>query len=193
MTAEEEIKTMQLYSHMDRVKNEVKAVEAALGISTEQPLSYKAVQGFTCLNYTGVSGVDASAKAMGLKSGSEGEGKTLLDIGCGLCGPARHLPANYNCTVVGVELQTELAEASAWLSKRCGIDADRIKVVNANAATDETLKTLQAASSSQYDAAYSLLSVLHFSREDRLKLWSNLSTLMKKVMHCNMHLFSLLL
>jgi len=175
---------MKLYTHMDRVRTEVRAVEEALGLApNSKALACEEVQGFTCLNYTGVSGVDNAAGTLGLcaRQDTESPEKVLLDIGCGLCGPARHLVSHYRCTVVGVELQGELADASAWLNERCGISGERISIVKGKAESEQTLVTLQEANKgAQYDGAYSLLTVLHFPREDRLKLWSSLAALLKK-------------
>eukprot|EP00958_Prasinococcus_capsulatus_P023230 scaffold3410_cov398-Prasinococcus_capsulatus_cf.AAC.8 len=168
---EEEIKEMKLYTHMDRVRTEVRAVEEALGLApNSKALACEEVQGFTCLNYTGVSGVDNAAGTLGLcaRQDTESPEKVLLDIGCGLCGPARHLVSHYRCTVVGVELQGELADASAWLNERCGISGERISIVKGKAESEQTLVTLQEANKgAQYDGAYSLLTLGSPAEEGR--------------------------
>ncbi|WP_395678639.1 class I SAM-dependent methyltransferase [Inquilinus sp.] len=45
----------------------------------------------------------------------------LLDIGCGLGGPARHLAAAQGCRVTGIDLTTEFVEAAEALTRRCGL------------------------------------------------------------------------
>jgi cyclopropane fatty-acyl-phospholipid synthase-like methyltransferase len=48
----------------------------------------------------------------------------LLDVGCGLGGPARFLAATYGCHVTGIDLSQPFIEAARMLTERCGL-ADR--------------------------------------------------------------------
>jgi SAM-dependent methyltransferase len=50
-----------------------------------------------------------------------GPGDTVLDLGCGLGGPARVLAAEYGCTVVGVDLSPEFVRSAALLAEACGL------------------------------------------------------------------------
>ena len=43
------------------------------------------------------------------------EQATLLDIGCGLAGPARFLAATYGCRVTGIDLSRPFVEAAELL------------------------------------------------------------------------------
>lgn len=45
----------------------------------------------------------------------------LLDIGCGVGGPARHLAAAPGCRVTGIDLTAEFVEAAEGLTRRCGL------------------------------------------------------------------------
>jgi len=58
------------------------------------------------------------AEALGV-----GPGDTLLDIGCGLGGPARALAELRGCSVVGVDLTPAFCEAATALSRWTGLDA----------------------------------------------------------------------
>jgi len=49
----------------------------------------------------------------------------VLDIGCGLGGPARYLANRYGCRVDGRDLTPELIETGQVLTKRCGL-SDRV-------------------------------------------------------------------
>lgn len=51
---------------------------------------------------------------------------TLLDVGCGLGGPARFAAAEYGCHVVGVDLSPDFIEAARRLTARVGLD-DRVR------------------------------------------------------------------
>ena len=56
----------------------------------------------------------------------------LLDIGCGIGGPARWIAAKYGCHVTGVDLTTEFCEAARELNALCGL-ADRVRILHASA------------------------------------------------------------
>ena len=49
----------------------------------------------------------------------------LLDVGCGVGGPARHIAAAQGCRVTGIDLTAEFVEAADALTRRCGL-ADRV-------------------------------------------------------------------
>lgn len=49
-------------------------------------------------------------------------GLRVLDVGCGLGGPARQLAAEHNCHVTGVDLCAEYVEVARALSRRVALD-----------------------------------------------------------------------
>ncbi len=57
------------------------------------------------------------AEAMGLEAGM-----TVLDLGCGIGGPARYLAANYDVRVTGVDLSASFVDTARYLSRRCALD-----------------------------------------------------------------------
>jgi SAM-dependent methyltransferase len=59
-------------------------------------------------------------------------GASVLDVGCGLGGPARFLAATYGCQVTGIDLNLPFIEAARMLSERSGL-ADRVTFVPADA------------------------------------------------------------
>ena len=60
------------------------------------------------------------------------QGSRVLDIGCGIGGPARYLAHTYGCRVDGIDLTPELIETGQVLTKRCGL-ADRVVLRRGNA------------------------------------------------------------
>src|SRR5262249_41309911 len=50
-------------------------------------------------------------------------GMTVLDLGCGIGGPARHLAASYDVQVTGIDLSPSYVDAARYLSQRCGLAA----------------------------------------------------------------------
>ncbi len=46
----------------------------------------------------------------------------VLDIGCGVGGPARYLAATYGCRVTGVDLTEEFVAVAQMLTERCRLD-----------------------------------------------------------------------
>lgn len=56
----------------------------------------------------------------------------LLDIGCGVGGPARHLAVAPGCRVTGIDLTAEFVEAGEALTRRCGL-AGRVSLHHGSA------------------------------------------------------------
>jgi ubiquinone/menaquinone biosynthesis C-methylase UbiE len=56
----------------------------------------------------------------------------VLDVGCGIGGPARYLAHTYGCRVDGIDLTPELIETGRVLTKRCKL-ADRVMLRVGNA------------------------------------------------------------
>jgi SAM-dependent methyltransferase len=45
----------------------------------------------------------------------------VLDLGCGIGGPARYYAATFGCRVVGVDLSPSFIDAATYLAARCGL------------------------------------------------------------------------
>jgi ubiquinone/menaquinone biosynthesis C-methylase UbiE len=62
----------------------------------------------------------ALAKGLGLAPDMQ-----VLDVGCGIGGPARHFAEAHKCRVTGIDLTEEFVQVAAELTRRCGL-ADRV-------------------------------------------------------------------
>ncbi len=49
----------------------------------------------------------------------------VLDLGCGIGGPARYLATTFGCKVTGVDLSPSFIDAATYLTERCGL-SDRV-------------------------------------------------------------------
>ncbi|MDA1325941.1 MAG: class I SAM-dependent methyltransferase [Proteobacteria bacterium] len=56
----------------------------------------------------------------------------VLDIGCGIGGPARYFANAFGCRVTGIDLTEEYVNVAAMLTERCGL-GDRVEFKCANA------------------------------------------------------------
>jgi SAM-dependent methyltransferase len=49
----------------------------------------------------------------------------VLDLGCGIGGPAQYLAATFGCKVTGIDLSPGFIDAAIYLTTRCGL-SDRV-------------------------------------------------------------------
>ena len=59
-------------------------------------------------------------------------GESILDIGCGIGGPARWIAWNFHCVVTGIDLTRALCEAAEDLNTACGM-RDRVHIEHGSA------------------------------------------------------------
>ena len=77
-----------------------------------------------------IRGLAATAElAVGLELAP---GASVLDVGCGLGGPARHLAAEFGARVTGIDLSQPFVDVAQMLARRCGL-SDRVEYRQADA------------------------------------------------------------
>jgi SAM-dependent methyltransferase len=106
----------------------------------------------------------ALAQASGI-----GPADHVLDAGCGIGGPARHLARAYGCRVTGVDFTPEMVEAGNELTRRAGL-ADRVELVHG----DATALTFPAGS---FDVAWTQHAAMNIA--DKAGLYRGLRRVVK--------------
>ena len=92
---------------------------ALVAIAPEgQPLTVAQLAPLDHFHTRGIQATTELARAAGVQSSTH-----VLDIGCGIGGPARYLASSFGCHVTGVDLSHGFIEAAAYLTARCGLSA----------------------------------------------------------------------
>jgi len=107
------MKSMRLYHMVERIHGDL----LEQGIADGSPLRVQDLTPFDQYHYHGTEAVDEAIRALGLTGASK-----VLDVGSGIGGPARYLAAQSGCRVTALELQPDLHETGAELTRRCGLD-----------------------------------------------------------------------
>ena len=105
-----EIKSMKLYNHVDRIFNELREI----GKDCSQSLLVQELSNFDQLHYYGTEAVDFAIKKLCINSNM-----SILEIGSGIGGPARHIANETGATVIA--LQPEQNKLATELTERCGL------------------------------------------------------------------------
>ncbi|XP_067028045.1 uncharacterized protein [Acropora muricata] len=112
MDASKEIKSMKLYDHIERVRQELKE----LGYKDGDFLKVEDVCKFDQMHYYGTQAIDEAIEELKISSSHH-----VLDVGSGLGGPARYLAHKTNCAVTALELQEDLHNEAGNLTERCNL------------------------------------------------------------------------
>jgi SAM-dependent methyltransferase len=107
----------------------VDRIKAALApiAPEDQPLTVPQLAMLDQFHTRGILATAELAGAAGLKAGDQ-----VLDLGCGIGGPARYLASMFGCKVTGVDLSPSFVEAATYLTMRCGL-ADSVTFVEGDA------------------------------------------------------------
>lgn len=119
---DEEIKTMKLYCHLDRIEKEI----LARGISSGEPIDPFVLSEIDSMHYLGNSAIEEAVRAIKPDSSSK-----VLDIGSGFGGPARVLSALSKTHTTALELQPDVHKMAEDLTRRCNL-SDLVKHMPGN-------------------------------------------------------------
>lgn len=115
-------------------------------------------------HYLGLQSNDEVMRILGLDPSMK-----VLDVGCGIGGPARYISWKSGCAVTGVDIQECLVEAGNKVTSLVGL-TDKVRLITGDV-------TQPLFSTETFDAVISLLVILHI--EDRTALFSNIFTSLK--------------
>ncbi|EER09089.1 3-demethylubiquinone-9 3-methyltransferase, putative [Perkinsus marinus ATCC 50983] len=102
-------------------------------------------------HYRGLAACDEVIATLGL-----GPGMKVLDVGCGVGGPARYISYKSGCSVVGYDVQEELIEVGKEITEAVGL-SNKVDLVCGDAAKD----MYASENREKFDSAFSLLVILH--------------------------------
>ena len=107
------IKSMKLYTHVDRIENEL----AALGKAPGDSLSVDELSAFDQLHYHGTDALDHALEQLAATAGQR-----WLEVGSGIGGPARYLAWRGGLEITALELQSDQHEQARSLTRRVGLE-----------------------------------------------------------------------
>ncbi len=105
-----EIKTMKLYTHVERIKTEL----SSRGILEGDSIDPIALSEIDSMHYMGNNAIRDAIDVMKLDCSCK-----VLDVGSGFGGPARILSVLSKCSTVALEIQPDIHELADELTKRC--------------------------------------------------------------------------
>ena len=142
---------MKLYCYVDRVLTELRA----LGKDDSEPLSASELTPFDQLHYHGTESVDLAVERAKISADS-----SVLEIGSGLGGPARHIAATAGARVTALELQSDQNALASRLTTRCGL-SEKVKHICGDFLTYDW-------SESHFDVIASWLALYHIPERSQL-------------------------
>jgi sarcosine/dimethylglycine N-methyltransferase len=154
------IKSMNLYSQVNRVYNDLRAA----GIGPTDSIDVETLCRFDQYHYHGTEAVDQAIAYAGITAKSR-----ILDVGAGIGGPARYIAHKTGCQVVALELQEDLNEVGQDLTARCGL-SDRVTHLCGDILTESF-------EPGTFDAVVSWLCLYHIP--DHPRLYSRLANALK--------------
>jgi SAM-dependent methyltransferase len=100
---------------VDRIKSALVATapkDQTLTVAELTPLDQFHIRGIhATTELAGAAGIESSTR--------------VLDLGCGIGGPARYIAATFGCKVTGVDLSPGFIDTATYLTTRCGL-SDRV-------------------------------------------------------------------
>jgi sarcosine/dimethylglycine N-methyltransferase len=139
-----DIKSMRLYTHLERISNEL----GEAGKSLDDQLTVSELSAFDQLHYHGTEALDRAIEILSAKPQ-----QNWLEIGSGLGGPSRYLAETASVNIVALELQNDQNELATTLTRQCNLE----KLVHHQCGDFLTTELPSA----HYEAVVSWLAIYH--------------------------------
>ncbi|KAL6050889.1 Class I SAM-dependent methyltransferase [Balamuthia mandrillaris] len=155
---------MGLYScrMVERVLRQLQAANRLPDLSAGERIALPHLFEFDQLHYCGTEALDKAIALLGL-----GKGCRVLDVGCGLGGPARYLAWRAEAHVTGVELQPRMKAAALALTQLTDLkDSELLRFVEGDF-TKLGLTDLSGCNT-PFDSLISYLCFLHIPNKEAL-------------------------
>ena len=159
------IKTMKLYTHVERIKNEL----TDRGMLQSEYIDPMTLNEIDSMHYMGNTAVEDAISTMKLDSSSR-----VLDIGSGFGGTARFISDKTNCSTTALELQKDIHEMGEYLTTKCRLE-NRVKHERGDILTLDMNQLGGGVSS--YDGVVSFLVFLHI--RDKKSLFKKCASSLK--------------
>ena len=167
VTLEDDIKSMKLYHKPELLTQLWNNIRVRLG-KEKGALNFRDLLPFDQNSYGGVTALKTCAELTHLTNSSR-----VIQLGSSVGGPSRYFAGEIGCEVLAIELQEDLHGAARELTKRCGLD-DKVHHMAGN-----FLDMARHLSKDSYDCIASWLTVLHFDKEERQRLFKDSFALIK--------------
>ena len=121
-------------------------------------------------------GIEANEEIMELLQVAASD--KLLDVGCGIGGPARYISWKTGCAVDGFDIQADLVEKANEVASLVGL-SDRVSFTRMYVCSKEFGQKV-ASSGALYDGYYSILVNLHIPKVPRMRMFENIGRAVKE-------------
>ena len=157
----------------------VEALDAWLNTKSDggsKPVTMEMLNEAGHLDQFHYKGIEANEEIMELLQVDASD--KLLDVGCGIGGPARYISWKTGCTVDGFDIQPDLVEKANEVTSLVGL-RDRVSFTRMDVCSEDFGKKV-ASTGALYDGYYSILVNLHIPKEPRMGMFENIGRAVKE-------------
>ena len=157
----------------------VEALDAWLNTKSDggsKPVTMEMLNEAGHLDQFHYKGIEANEEIMELLQVDASD--KLLDVGCGIGGPARYISWKTGCAVDGFDILPDLVEKANEVASLVGLK-DRVSFTRMDVCGKDFGKKI-GSTGALYDGYYSILVNLHIPKEPRMRMFENIGRAVKK-------------
>ena len=157
----------------------VEALDAWLNTKSDggsKPVTMEMLNEAGHLDQFHYKGIEANEEIMELLQVDASD--KLLDVGCGIGGPARYISWKTGCAVDGFDIQPDLVEKANEVTSLVGLK-DRVSFTRMDVCSADFGKKI-ISTGALYDGYYSILVNLHIPKEPRMGMFENIGRAVKE-------------